>query len=394
MKKSFILSILMLLVVSNAFATNGMRMIGFGPVQDSMGGASVGVNLDAASVLTNPAGIQSMGGRIDFGASYFKPTVEMDTDFGMMPTSTKYESDKEASPVPAFGLVIPLNTDTSFGLGAYGVSGMGVDYNLGNFGLLYTNYSNMRFAPGLAYKINDMVSVGATINLMYATMEYAMNNGGTTMVDMASSSFGYGATIGVTVKPVELLTIGLVYETTSRFQDFKFNQYVSSMASPEENTLEFDQPMSATLGLGLKPVTGLVLAFDVQWIKWSEVAGNDLPEFSGSVTGDNDFDMQWDDQIVYKFGLQYEVIPMLKIRAGVNYGKMPLSDDNASALQANMFFPAVAEWHYTAGLGIKAAEKLSIDIGGMYSPEASVDVTGGETTMSQYSLDMGIAYTF
>jgi long-chain fatty acid transport protein len=394
MKKSLILSIIMLLAVSNAFATNGMRMIGFGPVQDSMGGASVGVNLDAASVLTNPAGIQSLGGRVDFGASYFTPTVEMDTDFNQPVPVDTYKSDKEASPVPAFGMVVPLNADLTFGLGAYGVSGMGVDYNMGNFGLLYTNYTNMRFAPGLSYKVNDMISVGATLNLMYATMEYAMNNMGTTMVDMASSSFGYGATIGVTVKPIEMLTVGLVYESTSIFQDFKFNQYVSSLAAPEENELQFDQPMSATLGFGLKPITGLVLAFDVQWIKWSEVAGNDLPEFSGSTTGDGDFDMQWEDQIVYKFGLQYEVMPMLKVRAGVNYGKMPLSDDNATALQANMFFPAVAEWHYTAGLGVKVAEKLTIDLGGMYSPEATADVTGGEVTMSQYSLDMGIAYNF
>ncbi len=390
MKKSLILSILMLLVVSNAFATNGMRMIGFGAVQDSMGGASAGVNLDAASVLTNPAGIQSLGGRIDFGASYFTPTVKTEV------MGTEFTSDKKASPVPAFGLIIPLNADMSFGLGAYGVSGMGVDYDLGAMGgLLYTNYTNMRFAPGLSYKINSMVSVGATLNMMYATMEYSMNNAGTQYVDMASSSFGYGATIGVTIKPVDMLTIGLVYETTSKFQDYKFNQYISGGAGTSQNTLQFDQPMSATLGLGLKPISGMVIAFDVQWIKWSEVAGNDLPEYTGPVTGDQSFDMQWDDQIVYKFGLQYEVMPMLKIRAGLNYGKMPLSEDNATALQANMFFPAVAEWHYTAGLGVKLTEKLALDLGYMYSPEAKVKISnGGETKMSQTSLDMGIAYNF
>jgi long-chain fatty acid transport protein len=221
-------------------------------------------------------------------------------------------------------------------------------------------------------------------------MEYSMDMGGPgpQVVDMTSSSFGYGATFGVTVKPIEMLTIGLAYETTSKFQDYKFNQYMSS-GGMSENTLKFDQPMSATIGFGLKPITGLVIAFDVQWIKWSEVSGNDLPEFTGG-----DFDMQWDDQIVYKFGLQYEVIPMLKIRAGVNYGKMPLNDGNTNALKANMFFPAVSEWHYTAGLGVRLNEKITIDFGGMYSPEASVDVPGGEVTMSQYSLDMGIAYNF
>ncbi|HNX23693.1 MAG TPA: outer membrane protein transport protein [Spirochaetota bacterium] len=392
MKKSFILSILMLLVVSNAFATNGMRMIGFGPVQDSMGGASVGVNLDAASVLTNPAGIQSLGSRVDFGASYFNPTVKTE----MM--GTEFTSDKKPSPVPALGMVVPLNADLSFGLGAYGISGMGVDYDLGPMmgGLLYTNYTNMRFAPGLAYKLNDMISLGATLNVMYATMEYSMamdtdNNGVPDMraANMASSSFGYGASFGITVKPADMVTVGLVYETTSKFQDFEFNQSdSSSVTSTSKNKLKFDQPMNATLGFGFKPVTGLVLAFDVQWIKWSEVAGNDLPEYTGG-----NFNMQWEDQIVYKFGLQYEVIPMVKVRAGVNYGKMPLSEDT-TALQANTFFPAVSEWHYTAGLGIKATDKLTVDLGYMYSPEAKVDSSYGESKMSQYSLDMGIAYNF
>ena len=64
------------LMASSAYATNGMRMIGFGPVQDSMGGVSVGVPLDAASILTNPAGMSFLPGRIDFGASYFKPSVQ------------------------------------------------------------------------------------------------------------------------------------------------------------------------------------------------------------------------------------------------------------------------------------------------------------------------------
>lgn len=387
-RKSFLIALVTLLMsASGAFATNGMRLIGFGPVQDSMGGASVGVNLDAASVLTNPAGIQALGGRVDFGASYFSADVSLDMGAG-----GTFDSDKGASPIPAFGLAIPINDQTSFGIGAYGLSGIGVDYNLQalGMGVLYTSYSLMRFAPGVSYKINDMVSVGATINVMYATMEYSMDMGAQA-VDMGASSYGFGATIGVTVKPVDMLTIGLAYETTSWFQDFKFNQYVEGMGAME-NKLAFDQPMNATLGFGIKPLNGLVIALDVQWIRWSETNGNDLPEYTAG--GGGNFDMQWDDQIVYKLGLQYQVIPMLALRAGVNYGKMPLSEANNNALMANMFFPAVAEWHFTAGAGIKINEKLGVDIGGMYSPEAKVKVMGGESKMTQYALDMGIAYRF
>ncbi len=72
----FISIIASVFIGTSAFATNGMRLIGFGPIQNSMGGVSVGLPLDAAAVLTNPAGMSTLPGRIDFGASYFKPSVE------------------------------------------------------------------------------------------------------------------------------------------------------------------------------------------------------------------------------------------------------------------------------------------------------------------------------
>ena len=68
--------------------------------------------------------------------------------------------------------------------------------------------------------------------------------------------------------------------------------------------------MNATLGLGVRPINGLIVAFDLQWINWSDTMGDNLPKFTGG-----NFDMQWKDQIVYKFGIQYQVIPLLAIRA-------------------------------------------------------------------------------
>lgn len=124
----FAVMVSILLFSTGAWATNGMRLIGFGPVQRSMGGVSVGLPLDAASVLTNPAGMSDLKGRVDFGASYFAPDVEYKA-VGMGPGTVKYnnetiESDRGASPVPALGLIIPLSESVHFGIGAYGISGM------------------------------------------------------------------------------------------------------------------------------------------------------------------------------------------------------------------------------------------------------------------------------
>jgi len=393
------------LFAAPVFATNGMRMIGFGPVQRSMGGTSVGVSLDAASVLSNPAGMSDLGGRIDFGASYFMPTVEYNAT-GAAPGAVNQngatiESDRGASPIPAFGLIIPINDQLKFGLGAYGVAGMGVDYAMNLYSnVTYSSYSQMRFAPGVAYKVKDMVSIGAVANLMYATMEFNAGNPPTALpaqypqqAHMGASSFGYGATLGVKVTPVDILTIGAAYETKSYFQDFEFNTAVG------KDKLEFNQPSSATIGVGFTLVPGLILAFDLQWIRWSETNGKDNPEFTANGSGALPWNLNWEDQYVYKFGIQYTITPMFIVRAGYNYGKMPLDSDRAFE---NMAFPAIAEHHYTAGVGIKFSEKFTLNIGGMYSPEATLSgsnaagqyITAYETKMSQYSIDVGISYVF
>ena len=395
----------MMLMTGSAYATNGMRMIGFGPVQDSMGGASVGVPLDAASVLTNPAGMSFLPGRIDFGASYFKPSVQYNAteSAGMGGAVINrdgaiIDSDRGGSPVPAFGLIVPLTDRIKFGIGAYGVAGMGVDYKSNLYsGVTYTSYSQMRFAPGLSYKINDMVSIGAVVNVMYATMEFNAASGFGQQPHMGASSFGYGATFGVLVKPVDFLQIGLAYETKSTFQDFAFN------TSSGVDKIEFNQPQTATIGFGIKPIKDLLIGFDVEWIRWSETNGQNQPQYTQNASGAMAWNLDWSDQFVYKIGIQYQVHPMIALRAGYNYGKMPLESGRAFE---NIAFPAVSEHHITAGLGINLTNKLTLNIGGMYSPTAKLTgsnagyppagqaIANYETEMSQYSIDMGLAYTF
>jgi len=50
-----------LFLAAQAFATNGIRMIGFGPVRTSMGGVGVGATLDGNALASNPAGIADLG---------------------------------------------------------------------------------------------------------------------------------------------------------------------------------------------------------------------------------------------------------------------------------------------------------------------------------------------
>jgi long-chain fatty acid transport protein len=400
----------------DASATNGMRMIGFGPVQDAMGGANAAAGLDAASVLTNPATMSRMGGRIDFGASYFQPTVEYRAaqtaglPAGAVVGSTSVvHSDRGASPIPAFGLVIPMSDRLRFGLGAYGVGGMGVDFQQNLYGgPTYSSYSQMRFTPGVSYQVTPWLAAGATLNASYATMEFNAAGGFGQVAHTAASSFGGGATFGLLVNATETLRFGVAYETRSWFQDFEFNIPANPAlgVAAGHDRISFDQPQSATVGLAYRPFSPLLVAADVQWIRWSETNGANQPAFTTN-TFAIPWNMNWDDQLVFKVGAEYTLPRKVQLRAGYNYGKAPL--DRSRAFE-NIAFPAVAEHHLTAGIGHEITHKASINAAFGWSPKTTLRGSnaglppqmGGdgqaiqsyEASMSQLTFDMGFAYKF
>ena len=422
---ALLVTLVALAVAAPARATNGMRMIGFGPSQVAMGGVSAALPLDAASIISNPAGITELGRRVDFGASYFKPTVKYRaTEVPLSPTQgpppgtavlhdgVQFTSARGASPIPAFGLILPATDNLAFGIGAYGVAGMGVDYPQNLFGgVTYSAYSQMRFAPGAAYKIGDLLSLGVTVNVMYATMGYDAAEGFLQVSHQAASAFGVGATFGARVTPLKWLAFGAAYETKSWFQDFKFNVPAHSALDPATfqtfsvpagvDSIKFDQPSSATAGVAVTLLDNLTLASDVQWIHWSESNGQNQPTYTSDITktGAMPFDLSWSDQWVFKFGAQYRVLPELALRVGYNYGKSPLNPNRAFE---NIAFPAITAHHVTAGIGWDVTKRFSINLAGMYVPRATLTgsnpqqqlIASYQATMTQYAIDGAVAYRF
>jgi long-chain fatty acid transport protein len=372
-----------------------MRMIGFGPVQNGMGGVSAAAGLDAASVLANPATMSLQDGRVDFGATWFQPTVEYRAQG--VASGEFVESDRGPSPVPAFGLVLPAGEKFRFGLGAYGVAGMGVDFQqdlLNSF--TQSSYSQMRFTPGVSYQVTPAVAIGVTANLAYAQMEWSAATTApapfTQTSHMMASAFGGGATIGAVVTPAKSFRLGAAWESRTWFEDFEFHR------PGGHDTLDFDQPQSALVGLAWQPFAPLLLALDVQWIRWSETNGKGQPEFSAESQA-MPFDLNWDDQVVYKVGVQYTLPRMVMLRAGYNYGKSPLDETRSFE---NVAFPAIAEHHFTVGIGHELKGGASINAAFGWSPESTLTHAGGpaptsfpyEVKMSQIAIDLGLAYRF
>jgi len=381
-----------LLLTTQASATNGMQVIGIGPIMRSMGGAGSALPLDAAIVLVNPAAMSELDGRFDFGMTLFVP----DSDFtathipAFGGTTVSEDSDTGPSPIPAIGFVIPVNERINFGMGAYGIAGMGVDYPTSLYNnVVYSSFEMMKFAPGLSYKVNDRLSLGLALNLDYATMGFEA--GGDPAHDK-NSQYGLGFEAGIYYRPTEKFSVALSYISKQRFNDFEFN------TTGGRDEMDLDLPRNVILGLAYRMTPRLRVAADVKWIQWSDTMGQDQPEYTENNSGSTPWNTDWDDQWVFMIGAEYDITDHFRWRVGYNYGENPLNRDRAFE---GIAFPAIQEHHFTTGFTYDVNDDLGLNVGFMYAPEVEMDgsnpaqgIADYETSLSEYSIDFGFSYKF
>ncbi len=422
MKRSFAALAVCLAAAAPASATNGMRMPGFGPVQNSMAGVGVGATLDGSSILSNPAGLLGLPQQLELGVTYFKPTVSYSGVESPMPPGfsgaviaqpgVQLDSQRGASPIPTLAYLRPIDENLVVGIGAFGVSGMGVDYGQNLYGgPTYTSYLQARLAPAVAFRVNERLSLGVTLNAMLAQVSWNVASGFGQQAHETDSALGIGATFGAKYAVADWLALGAAYETRSYFQDFTFNipahtaydpatfQPVSVPAGTDK--LSFDQPMTASFGFALTPIEPLLVAADAQWIDWTQTNGANKPAYSQNQSAAIPWNLGWKNQWVFKVGVQVAALEKLKLRGGYNYGRMPLVADRAFE---NIAFPAISEHHFSLGAGYDFG-RVTVNVGGTYSPKATLSganadypANGGQaiqsytTSMSQYAIDGGLVW--
>lgn len=167
-------AILPLLSVS-AHATNGMNMEGYGPIAAAMGGASMAYDNGTAAMMNNPAtvGMMEDGDRLDVFFGFLGPDVESEAG-GM-----NAESDGTAYYMPAVGFV-RKREGLTYGIGMYGQGGMGTEYGSSSFMSMGAGLENRtelsvgRVILPLAYNVNDKLTVGGSVDFVWAGLDLRM----------------------------------------------------------------------------------------------------------------------------------------------------------------------------------------------------------------------------
>jgi len=287
-----------------AWATNGSNLIGVGPSSRAMGGVGVAAPQDAiGAIFANPAamcfGPYCPGSEATFGGTFFNPTVKstIRTPFG----TNSAESQMNPSVVPAIGITTPLSERLRFGIGAYGVSGMGVDYKEqgANYQNLYTRLEVMKFAPNLAYLVTPDLSIGASVSVAYQNLD--LGRGG-------AHDYAYGLQLGA-IYHIGIFNLGVSYTTP---QSVEHKNVFDFDGDGNFDNLELESPSIYGVGIAADLTRNLLVEFNYKFIPWSSAAGY------------KDFD--WKDQSVYAIGAQYRFTDSFALRAGYNYAENPVNE--------------------------------------------------------------------
>lgn len=406
-----------------AMATNGDNLIGVGPISRAMGGVGIAAPQDAISaVFSNPAamcfGPFCPTSQVDFAGTMFMPDVKTKVTGASVGGTNKASSDDEVYAIPAFGVTVPIGEGLNppnwrFGLAAYGVTGLGVDYRETDidrkppgFGGVYplaagtyTALQSMRFAPAVAYQPNAKLSFGLAGIVEYSNLDLG---------EGSDWDYGFGVQGGAIYKATQNLSLGLNI-ITPRKLEFKNVAYFDddpSDPNPTLDDLDLEAPMEIGAGAAYT-FSNFLIETDVKWINW------------GDADGYKDFD--WNDQWVFAIGAQYEPISKLFIRAGYNYGKTPVDDNDGfdgtatTSVQGKTMsqyyfetfrligFPALVEHHLTLGVGYEFTPTFSANLGYMHAfknslSETGKDVTGTdveiESELTENAVDFGLTWRF
>jgi long-chain fatty acid transport protein len=285
-----------------------------------------------------------------------------------------------------------------------------------------TDYLALTLAPTVAYRFNDSLSIGVSLNANVQRMELdalvsqpadlmrGMSLLGVTFGEIFKGfagdfvhgevdtdplmSYGVGGRIGLLWKISERLHLGLMYapkpwmsgasgkatvDFSRHFYTTPFSGFIQlelpnqgryGFATQYDIEVKMDLPQRAGAGLGILVRDNLLLGLDFQWIQYSNTQfklktmlrdGNnpDANTLIGSPDLDINLTLGWKDQYVVSFGLVWQASPYWVLRAGYNYGNNPVPRS-----YLNPQFAAIIEHHVTAGVSYLLDEHVAFHLSG------------------------------
>lgn len=407
MKRVKILFLLLpcLLILNSLVLANGLNLNSLGTKAMTMGGAFVGLADDFSAIFWNPAGI------VQFKQEYFGFC-----GVDIIPSGTYKFSLGSANIVDAqtqtkhylAGLAAyyhPIAENVVAGIGFYTPSGLGAKWDGNDFKALIflrpykweSKVGMFTIAPALAFKVHEMISIGASLNINFGVFGIKTHAGDKELgVDLGQyeeslNGWGFGATFGLLFKPSKKFSLGITVRTPSKIS-FSGDAEISNISFigmipgnplygaeiPTESTVDRNVhwPWWIAIGVAVKPLEGLTLTGDLQWTQWStiDVMESTYGDFFWSLIVEKERPLHWENVLQIRLGAEY-IYKGLAFRCGYYWDPSPAPDKTMNVLLPSFDFHAL-----TAGFGY-SLDGLMIEFGVEYlmGKERNVDYEKSQT---------------
>ena len=281
------------------------------------------------------------------------------------------------APVPALYVAVPMGR-LALGLGVSGPFGLVTEYEsdwLGRYQAIKSDVKTVNVNPSIAFKVNDMVSIGGGVSFQKLEAELTNRVNPTAVAAQAvqagaipaalapqvfAASLGmqdidakvkgddtaWGWNLGILVQVAPTTRLGAHYRSQMKYRvegDVSFS--VPTIATTSQATGALSQVFAALQQPGQRLASGPVysdiklpdnfnlsvahdlsprvqLLADVMWTGWSSIPKLEFVRSNGTVL--NSVEYNWKDTWRYSVGVNYKMNDRLTLRGGLAFDESPM----------------------------------------------------------------------
>ncbi|MDH3460677.1 MAG: OmpP1/FadL family transporter [Burkholderiaceae bacterium] len=335
------------------------------------GSAAVAEN--ASTIFFNPAGMTRLQAReVSAGLTPVRPSFKFSNDGSTNFSGSTGGNGGDAGSwahVPNAYLSWALNSDLYVGIGLSGPFGLSTEYDadwVGRFQAIKFEIKTYNINPSVAYRVNDMVSLGFGVNWQRLEAEYVRQTviplpapspptTGTIQLDADDDAWGWNAGALFQVTPATRL--GVSYRSTIKYA---LDGGISgSLSIPASADLEVPDTfiLSATHAVDDR----WELLGDLSWTGWSSIDTVNITRKSdGAVI--QPIDAKFDDTWRVAVGANYKYSDAWRLKGGLAYDQTPAPD----AQHRLAALPDGDRIWLTLGAQWRPTKTSSMDVGAAY----------------------------
>ncbi len=385
------------------FGLNSQSATGIG--RAFSGDAAIG---DNASILArNPAGLALFDAKsLSLGLTYADIDIEI-SDPVLNPGNKQLSGIDDAGGgkvIPNIFYIQPVGEQWAFGFGAFTNFGTGSDtFSLeGAPDLLIgkTEITTINFNASGSFRINEHVSLGAGIDMIYGSGELRRDSSIAsieTLLNVEASGWAFGGIIGALYEINDNHRFGISYRFSPEIAvsgDVDLLTPVGGVPQFSYDQLEVPLPDIFQFAGFHQLSDHWAVHYTAQWTGWSAfdaITGIDGETGSGVAIADRELkEYGWKDSWLFSIGGTYTINSSWTVRAGY------MRDNGVIDEIDSLSIPDSTRNWYTAGLGYHLSPKSTLDFALAFVRGEEVDVSeagsAGET-VSATTLSNAVYYS-